>query len=161
MVGLMYAALSRVVLTTPYFIPSPQFVSAMCNAARRGVAVHLIVDRASNKPFVQFAQESYYDTLLEAGVAIHGYHGNFLHAKLMSVDESVALIGSSNLDRRSFELNEEVTVLIYDPAVAADLWTIEQGYLAKSDTVDPAAWAKRPALKRLLQNVARLFDALM
>jgi len=161
MVGLMYAALTRVVLTTPYFIPSLQFVSAMCNAARRGVAVHLIVDKASNKPFVQFAQESYYDTLLEVGVNIHGYHGNFLHAKLMSVDESVALIGSSNLDRRSFELNEEVTVLIYDPAVAADLWQIEQGYLAKSYTVDPAAWARRPALKRLLQNVARLFDALM
>jgi cardiolipin synthase len=161
MVGLLYAALSRVVLTTPYFIPSSQFVSAMCNAARRGVTVHLIVDRASNKPFVQFAQESYYDTLLEAGVHIHGYYGNFLHAKLMSVDESVALIGSSNLDRRSFELNEEVTVLIYDPVVAADLWQIEQGYLAKSDTVDPAAWSRRPAPKRLLQNVARLFDALM
>ena len=161
MVGLMYAALSRVVLTTPYFVPSPQFVSAMCNAARRGVTVYLIVDRASNKPFVQLAQESYYDTLLEAGVHIHGYYGNFLHAKLMSVDENVALIGSSNLDRRSFELNEEVSVLIYDPAVAADLWKIEQGYLAKSDTVDPAVWAKRPASKRLLQNVARLFDALM
>jgi len=161
MVGLMYAARSRVVLTTPYFVPSPQFVSAMCNAARRGVTVHLIVDRASNKPFVQFAQESYYDSLLEAGVHIHGYYGNFLHAKLMSVDESVALIGSSNLDRRSFELNEEVTVLIYDPVVAADLWQIEQGYLAKSDTVEPAAWFARPASRRLLQNVARLFDALM
>jgi cardiolipin synthase len=133
----------------------------MCNAARRGVAVHLIVDKASNKPFVQLAQESYYDTLLDAGVAIHGYHGNFLHAKLMSIDENVALIGSSNLDRRSFELNEEVTVLIYDSTVAADLWNIEQAYLAKSDTVDPVAWAKRPPLKRLLQNLARLFDALM
>lgn len=161
MVGLMYAALSRIVLTTPYFIPSPQFVSAMCNAARRGVAVHLIVDQASNRPFVQLAQESYYDTLLEAGVKVHGYHGNFLHAKLMSVDENVALIGSSNLDRRSFELNEEVTVLIYDPVVAAELWVIEQGYLAQSNAVDPAAWARRPAAKRLLQNVARLFDALM
>jgi hypothetical protein len=52
-------------------------------------------------------------------------------------------------------------VLIYDPVVAADLWQIEQGYLAKSDTVDPAAWSRRPAPKRLLQNVARLFDALM
>jgi cardiolipin synthase len=161
MVGLMYAAQSRVVLTTPYFVPSPQFVSAMCNAARRGVMVHLIVDRASNKPFVQLAQESYYDTLLEAGVHIHGYYGNFLHAKLMSVDEGVALIGSSNLDRRSFELNEEVTVLIYDPVVAAELWQIEQGYLAKSDRVDPGAWFERPASRRLLQNVARLFDALM
>ncbi len=161
MVGLMYAALSRVVLTTPYFIPSQQFVSAMCNAARRGVAVHLIVDKASNKPFVQLAQESYYDTLLDAGVNIHGYYGNFLHAKLMSIDENVALIGSSNLDRRSFELNEEVTVLIYDPVVAAGLWAIEQAYLARSDRVDPVAWRSRPAWKRLLQNLARLFDALM
>jgi cardiolipin synthase len=161
MVGLMYAAQSRIALTTPYFIPSAQFVSAMCNAARRGVAVHLIVDKASNKPFVQLAQESYYDTLLEAGVNIHGYYGNFLHAKLMSVDASVALIGSSNLDRRSFELNEEITVLIYDASVTAALRNIEQGYLARADRVDPAVWASRPVLKRLLQNVARLFDALM
>jgi cardiolipin synthase len=161
MVGLMYAALSRVVLTTPYFVPSPQFVSAMRNAARRGVSVHLVVGKASNKPFVQHAQESYYDTLLDAGVQIHRYYGNFLHAKLMSVDENVALIGSSNLDRRSFELNEEVTVLIYDPVVATELWQIEQRYLEKSDTIDPVAWSKRPASRRLLQNVARLFDALM
>lgn len=161
MVSLIYAALSRVVLTTPYFIPSSQFVSAMCNAARRGVTVHLVVNRRSNKPFVQFAQESYYDTLLEAGVHIHGYYGNFLHSKLMSVDECVALIGSSNLDRRSFELNEEVTVLIYDQAVAGDLWQIEQGYIAESTPVDAHSWFKRPAPKRLLQNVARLFDALM
>jgi cardiolipin synthase len=161
MAGLMYAAMSRVVLTTPYFVPSPQFVIAMCNAARRGVAVHLIVDRASNKPFVQLAQESYYDTLLEAGVHIHGYYGNFLHAKLMSVDGNVALIGSSNLDRRSFELNEEISVLIYDQTVAADLWRIEQGYLAKSDEIDPVVWSRRPAGRKLLQNVARLFDSLM
>ena len=123
--------------------------------------MHLVVGKASNKPFVQHAQESYYDTLLDAGVHIHRYYGNFLHAKLMNVDESVALIGSSNLDRRSFELNEEVTVLIYDPVVATELWQIERGYLEKSDTVDPAAWSRRPAWRRLLQNVARLFDAVM
>lgn len=161
MAGLMYAAMSRVVLTTPYFVPSPQFVIAMCNAARRGVAVHLIVDRASNKPFVQLAQESYYDTLLDAGVHIHGYYGNFLHAKLMSVDGNVSLIGSSNLDRRSFELNEEISVLIYDQSVGADLWRIEQGYMAKADEIDPSVWAKRPTRRRLLQSVARLFDSLM
>lgn len=161
MVALMYAAVSRVTLTTPYFIPSQQFVGAMCNAARRGVAVRLIVDRESNKPFVQLAQESYYDELLEAGVRIHGYYGNFLHAKLMSVDGNVALIGSSNLDRRSFELNEEVSVLIYDRDVAADLWEIERGYLEKSAAIDPALWPRRSATRRLLQNAARLFDALM
>jgi cardiolipin synthase len=133
----------------------------MCNAARRGVDVDLIVDNESNKPLVQLAQESYYDSLLEAGVRIHGYHGNFLHAKLMTVDAHVGLIGSSNLDRRSFELNEEISVLIYDAQVVAELDGIEQSYIDQSDTVDAAAWPKRPAWKRLLQNVARLFDSLM
>jgi cardiolipin synthase len=161
MVGLMYAALTKVTLTTPYFIPSQQFVSAMCNAARRGVEVHLIVDDESNKPLVQLAQESYYDALLSAGVHIHGYHGNFLHAKLMTIDSHVGLIGSSNLDRRSFELNEEISVLIYDQQVVSELDAIEQCYIDQSDTVDPVAWPKRPAWKRLLQNVARLFDSLM
>lgn len=161
MVGLMYAALSKITLTTPYFIPSQQFVSAMCNAARRGVDVHLIVDNVSNKPIVQLAQESYYDALLAAGVRIHGYHGNFLHSKLMTVDTHVGLIGSSNLDRRSFELNEEISVLIYDRQVVTELDAIEQSYIEQSDTVDATAWPKRPAWKRLLQNVARLFDSLM
>lgn len=161
MVGLMYAALSKVTLTTPYFIPSQQFVSAMCNAARRGVDVHLIVDDESNKPLVQLAQESYYDALLAAGVHIHGYHGGFLHAKLMCVDGHVGLIGSSNLDRRSFELNEEVSVLIYDQQVVSELDAIEKSYIDQSDTIDPLTWPKRPAWKRLLQNVARLFDSLM
>jgi cardiolipin synthase len=161
MVGLMYAALSKITLTTPYFIPSQQFVSAMCNAARRGVDVDLIVDNVSNKPIVQLAQESYYDALLAAGVRIHGYHGNFLHSKLMTVDSHVGLIGSSNLDRRSFELNEEISVLIYDQQVVSELDAIEQSYIDQSDTVDAAAWPRRPAWKRLLQNVARLFDSLM
>jgi cardiolipin synthase len=161
MVGLMYAALSKVTLTTPYFIPSQQFVSAMCNAARRGVEVDLIVDNESNKPLVQLAQESYYDALLDAGVRIHGYHGNFLHSKLMTIDAHVGLIGSSNLDRRSFELNEEISVLIYDQQVVSELDAIEQSYIDQSDTVDAAAWPNRPVWKRLLQNVARLFDSLM
>jgi cardiolipin synthase len=133
----------------------------MCNAARRGVDVDLIVDNVSNKPIVQLAQESYYDALLAAGVRIHGYHGNFLHSKLMTVDSHVGLIGSSNLDRRSFELNEEISVLIYDQQVVSELDAIEQSYIDQSDTVDAAAWPRRPAWKRLLQNVARLFDSLM
>ena len=58
-------------------------------------------------------------------------------------------------------IRDRVTVLIYDPVVATELWQIEQGYLEKSDTIDPVAWSKRPAWRRLLQNVARLFDALM
>jgi cardiolipin synthase len=130
-------------------------------AARRGVAVHLIVDKTSNKPLVQFAQQSYYDELLDAGVHVHRYFGNFLHAKHMSVDEEVVLIGSSNFDMRSFALNAEISVLVYDRAVAADLSGVQEHYLARSEHLTKAAWAGRGVARRVLENLARLTDALL
>ncbi len=161
MIALMSAARQRVVLTTPYFIPSESFLLAMELAARRGVAVHLIVDRASNKPLVQFAQQSYYEELLDAGVRVHRYFGNFLHAKHMSVDDEVALIGSSNFDMRSFALNAEVSVLIYDRAVAAELGRVQEHYLARSEHLTAPAWAQRGVTRRALENLARLTDSLL
>ncbi len=136
-IALMYGARSRIVLTAPYVIPSDAFLAAMLSAARRGVVVDLIVDRESNKPLVQLAQESYYDAMLAAGVRIHRHTGSFLHAKHVSIDEEVALIGSSNLDIRSFALNAEVSVLIYDRAVVADLKRVQDGYLRSVDRRHP------------------------
>lgn len=160
-VALIHAARSRLVLTTPYFIPDAAFRLAVRSAADRGVDVHLIVSRYSNKRVVQLAQESNYDELLDAGVHIHLYHGNFLHAKHATVDDSVALIGSSNLDIRSFALNNEVSLLIYDSAVVADLRSIQARYLAAADTVDPERWRRRRIGVRVLQNIARLADSLL
>ncbi|MCU0972623.1 MAG: cardiolipin synthase [Burkholderiales bacterium] len=161
MIALMSAARARVVLTTPYFIPSESFLLAMELAARRGVAVHLIVDKASNKPLVQFAQQSYYEELLDAGVHVHRYFGNFLHAKHMSVDDEVALIGSSNFDLRSFALNAEVSVLIYDRTVAAELGQVQAHYLARSEHLTADTWAQRGVARRALENLARLTDSLL
>ena len=161
MIAMMYAARRRVVLTTPYFVPSEPFALAMRSAARRGVEVLLVVDRASNKPLVQLAQQSFYDDLLTAGVRIHAYHGNFLHAKHMSVDDEMVLIGSSNLDIRSFDLNAEVSVLIYDHGVGAALRRIQERYLEKSETIDPQTWAARDRGRRVMENLARLADVLL
>lgn len=161
MIALMSAARTRVVLTTPYFIPSESFLLAMELAARRGVAVHLIVDKASNKPLVQFAQQSYYEELLDAGVHVHRYFGNFLHAKHMSVDEDIALIGSSNFDMRSFALNAEVSVLIYDRTVTAELGAVQSHYLARSEHLTADVWARRGVARRALENLARLTDSLL
>ncbi len=93
MIALIHAARTRVVLTTPYFMPDASFLLAMQMAAERGVEVHLIVSDRSNKPIVQLAQESNYDDLLDAGVRIHRYYGNFLHAKHATIDADIALIG--------------------------------------------------------------------
>jgi cardiolipin synthase len=161
MIALMHAARRRLVLTTPYFMPDPSFRLALRMAAERGVDTHLIVSRESNRPIVQLAQESNYDELLEAGVQIHLYYGNFLHAKHATVDEEIALIGSSNLDIRSFALNNEVSVLIYDPAVVSELRRIQTRYLAASEAVDRAQWVRRGVVRRTLQNTARLADSLL
>jgi cardiolipin synthase A/B len=161
MIALMYGARERVVLTSPYVIPSEPFLAAMCGAARRGVAVHLIVDRESNKPLVQLAQQSFYDAMLRAGVSIHRHSGSFLHAKHMSVDDDVALIGSSNLDIRSFALNAEVSVLIYDRQVVAHLRRIQDGYLLHTDLVTREERSALPAHRRAMENLARLTDSLL
>ena len=140
LVSLIYAARRRVVLTTPYFVPDATFLTAMRTAAARGVDVNLVVSRHSNKPVVQFAQQSYYEDLLAAGVRIYLYRGAFLHAKHTSVDDSVAVIGSSNLDIRSFALNSEVSVLVYDPQVVADLRKIQDRHIGDSDEVTLQRW---------------------
>ncbi len=161
MIALMYGARSRVVLTAPYVIPSEAFLSAMCSTARRGVAVDLIVDQASNKPLVQLAQQSYYDAMLKAGVRIHRHTGSFLHAKHLSVDDEVALIGSSNLDIRSFALNAEVSVLIYDRTVVADLKQVQNAYLQHALLVTREERRQLRVGRRALENLARLTDSLL
>ncbi len=161
MIALLYGAARRVVLTAPYVVPSPAFLAAMCTAAKRGVAVELIVDRASNKPLVQLAQASYYDEMLAAGVRILEHEGSFLHAKHMSIDDDTVLIGSSNLDIRSFALNAEVSVLIRDAAVAADLHAIQATYCAHVMEVTPATRALRPRYRRVQENLARLMDVVL
>jgi len=161
MIALMYGARLRVVLTSPYVIPSESFLLAMCSTARRGVTVDLIVDQESNKPLVQLAQQSYYDMMLRAGVNIHRHTGSFLHAKHMSVDNDVALIGSSNLDIRSFALNAEVSVLIYDRSVVAALREVQDGYLAHTNQVTKEERRALPVTRRALENLARLTDSLL
>ena len=161
MVALMHAAAHRIVLTTPYFVPDEPFLLAMKTAAERGVAVHLVVSRHSNKPIVHLAQESNYEELLDAGARIHLYHGNFLHAKHATIDDDVAVIGSSNLDIRSFALNNEVSVLVYDREVVATLQRVQARYFEESEEVDPLIWRKRGIFARVAQNVARLADTLL
>lgn len=161
MVGLLYAASERVVLTTPYFVPDETIFQALLTTARRGVETHLVVSQAADQVLVSLAQRSYYADLLHAGVHIHLYRPNFLHAKHMTFDDSVAIIGSSNIDVRSLELNAESSVLIYDPAVLNDLRQTQERYFAQSEELTLEHWSQRPIYHKLAQNVARLFDSFL
>jgi len=161
LIALLYEARERVVLTTPYFVPDEPFLEGMRAAARRGVAVHLVLSHHANQRLTQLAQRSFYDELLEAGVKIHLFEPHFLHAKNLTIDNDVALVGSANLDIRSFALNEEISLLFYDAGTVAELHRIQDGYLAKSALLDAAEWGRRGLAARTLQGVARLADSFL
>jgi len=161
LVALLYEARQRVVITTPYFIPDEPLLQAMETAVLRGVEVHLIVSKKMDQMLVGLAQRSYYEELLEAGVQVHIYRGNFLHAKHVSFDGVLAMVGSTNMDIRSFRLNAEVALLVYDSKVTAKLRKVQDGYLKHCETLSHERWQKRPLRVRLVQNLARLFSPLL
>ena len=161
MIALVHGARRRIVVTTPYLVPDESFLQAVQVAAVRGVDVRIVVSLRSNQRIAQLAQQSYYDALLGAGVGVYLYRPRFLHAKHISVDDDVAMIGSTNVDIRSFSLNAEASLLIYDPEVVAALGEIQERYFADSDRLTLAAWRARPAAGRMVQNVARLADSFL
>jgi cardiolipin synthase len=161
MVTLLYSARERVVITTPYFVPDEPFLQAVRSATLCGVEVHLVLSAHANQLVTQLAQQSYYDELLAAGVKIHLYEPHFLHAKHLSIDGDLALIGSTNIDIRSFALNAEINMLIYDKEVVAKLRAVQERYFAHSRQLTIEEWKKRSLFKRTVQGVARLADSLL
>jgi cardiolipin synthase A/B len=161
-IAMLYGARERIVITTPYFVPDEPFLNAIRAASLRdGVEVHLVLSMHANQMITQLAQRSYYDDLLEAGIQIHLYRPRFLHAKHLTIDNDIALIGSTNMDIRSFALNAEVNLLVYDVAVVQQLRAVQERYFANSDRLEGATWNRRPLGARVAQNTARLMDSFL
>jgi cardiolipin synthase A/B len=161
-ISMLYEARRRVVITTPYFIPDEPFLNAICAAGQReNVQVHMVVSKHANQLISQLAQRSYYDNLLEAGIQIHLYRPHFLHAKLLTIDDHVALTGSTNMDIRSFALNAEINLLIYDRQVVEQLKVIQEDYFRNSDLLTREQWSKRSVLRKIAHNTARLMDSFL
>ena len=133
--SLMYAARDELIITSPYFVPNEALQAALCAAANRGVETTVVFPERNDSFVVAAASRSYYRALLEAGVKIHEYGEGLLHTKSMTVDGQITLIGSANMDRRSFELNYENNILFYDPALTADMVRRQQVYLKESRLV--------------------------
>ncbi len=158
---LIHAARAELVISTPYFVPDEQLLFALTSAARRGVPTVLIVPRRNDSRIVAAASRSYYAALLAAGAEIHEFRPGLLHAKTMVADRAVALIGSANLDRRSFELNFENNLLFHDPAFAAELRARQDHWLAQSTPVTRADVAAFNPLRRLWQNFLAMLSPLL
>ncbi len=158
---LLYSAQHRISVTSPYFVPDESLLYAMTTAAQRGVAVELFVGEEADQFMVHHAQCSYYQALLETGVRIHLYPSPLvLHAKHFTIDDEVAVIGSSNMDLRSFALNAEVTVMLLGAEVVREMRAVEDTYRAVSRELTLAEWQVRPRLSRYVDNVMRLTSAL-
>jgi cardiolipin synthase len=159
--ALIYAAQRRIVLTSPYFVPDDSMLYAVTTAAERGVEVELFVSEIGDQALVFHAQRSYYEELLRAGVTIWLYaKPTILHAKHFTIDDDVAVVGSSNLDMRSFSLNLEVSMMVRGRQFVNDLRQIQEGYRRASRRLTLEEWQRRPLRSAVLDNVARLTASL-
>ncbi len=154
-------ALERCWLTTPYFVPDEPTVRALCNAAYRGIDVRVLVPAESDVPLAQAAGRFFYGTLLRSGVRIFEFLPALLHAKTVVVDGSWALVGSANLDFRSFSLNFELGALVFDRDFATLLENRFTGDLAQSREVTLAAVERRGFSERAKLGLARLLSPLL
>ena len=158
--SLVYAAQRKVILTSPYFVPDDSMLYAITTAAQSGLDVQLFVSEVGDQFMVYHAQRSYYEQLLRAGVRIWLYPSpTVLHAKHFTIDDDVAVIGSSNMDMRSFSLNLEISVMVRSADFVADLREVEQSYRSLSRELTLDEWMNRSRASATLDNIMRLTSA--
>ncbi len=160
-VGLLYSAQREVVISNPYFVPDPSLLAALVGCARRGVETTLILPARNDSRLVGAISKAYYGQLADAGVRIFEFRAGLLHAKTLVVDGSAVLIGSSNMDRRSLELNFENNILLHSPEVANDVRERQRAWLADSAEVPREKVLHRSLLRRIGDNIATIFGPVM
>ena len=158
---LIHAARHKLLITTPYYVPSDAMHDALCLTARRGVRTVLMLPENNDSWIVAAASRSYYRDLIEAGVQIYEYPDGLLHAKILTLDGEVALIGSANLDRRSFELNYENNVLLQDRELTSSLETRQESYIGASRQIEAEEIAEWGRGRRLWNNTVGMMGPVL
>ena len=154
------SARRRIWIATPYFVPDDAISTALDNAALRGVDVRLIVPETSDLHMVAMAGRSYFDDLMATGVRIYLYRPTLLHSKVLVIDDAVGVVGSSNVDIRSFFLNFELGVFLYGRREIAALADGFEEDFARSREILPAELARRGRVARFLEDTCRIFSPL-
>lgn len=158
---LLYAASEKIIIVSPYFVPDEALLLAVSSACDRGVRVELFVSEEGDQAMVYHAQRSYYEALLRAGVRIWMYRKPYiLHTKSLTIDDEVAVIGSSNMDMRSFGLNLEISMLVRGEEFVAEVRDLEAEYRSLSRELTLEEWLQQPLRSTILDNLARLTSAL-
>ena len=157
----IYAARRELVLTTPYFVPDDSLFTALLSAALRGVKVTVIVPALNDSMLVRYASAAHFDNLMSAGVNIALFEGGLLHTKSLTIDGSISVFGSVNLDMRSLWLNFEISLFVYDLEFTQRLVALQDSYLQGSQHLELATWRQRSAWRKFAENTFRLFGPLL
>lgn len=160
-VSLMFTARRELVISTPYYVPNQAMQAALCAAAYRGVQTTLILPARNDSREVAGASRSYYAELLQAGVRIREYLGGLLHSKTLTLDGDITFIGSANMDRRSFELNYENNILLYDPHLTRSVRQRQQIYIESAQCVTIEEVEGWPLHRRLWNNCVAMMGPIL
>ena len=148
-------------IVSPYFVPDEALLLAVSTACDRGLQVELFVSEEGDQAVVYHAQRSYYEALLRAGVRIWMYRKPYiLHTKSLTIDDDIAVIGSSNMDMRSFGLNLEISMLVRGEEFVQEVRAVEDHYRALSRELTLEEWLQQPLRSTVLDNLARLTSSL-
>lgn len=153
-------ARKRIWIQNPYFIPEPDAIDAFGKAVERGVDVRVLMPSTSgsDNPMVQHAGHRNFEKLLECGVRLFEYPHTLLHQKIMTVDGVWSAVGSSNFDDRSFETNDEISLAILDPQLAAKFDAIFERYVRRAEEIELERWRRRGAWHKLQDNTYYLIN---
>lgn len=157
----IYLAKEEILITTPYFIPGNSTIDALRIAALSGLKVKLLVPGVCDSKIVNAASQSNYNDLLRAGVEIYLYQKGFVHAKTMVTDNKLIIVGTANMDYRSFELNFEVNAIVYDATTANKLRAIFFDDLKDAQKIDKDQWLARSWFTQFPEKLARLFSPVL
>ena len=154
-------ARKRIWIQTPYYLPSDVLNSALQVAALAGIDVRLMLPARSDSKVVDLASHSYLDDMMKAGVKILFYKPGFLHSKLLIIDDSLTIIGSANMDFRSFEHNFEVNAFVYDREFTARMAGVFEDDASRCHALTPGEWFNRPRPRRWAESLMRVFSPLL
>lgn len=150
-----------VYITTPYFIPNDEIITALVASARSGVDIRIMTPQQSDSWIAKYASASYFERLLEANVRIFYYQKGFVHAKTIVVDDVFATVGTSNMDYRSFNINFEINALMYDKETALVLKSHFEEDLQESKEIFLKEWKQRGHRQKLAESLTRLLAPLL
>lgn len=161
MIKAIQSAKKEILITTPYFIPGETIIDVLKMAALSGIGVKLLVPGISDSFFVNSAAKSYYTAIMKAGVQVYFYKKGFVHAKTLVVDRALAMVGTANMDYRSFDLNFEVNALVYDIKIASNLADQFQIDLQDAELVHFSKWMARSKSQQLVEKTIRLVSPML